>query len=247
MKSREQLRNDYEEALFELIMDEVVEFEGELLRRENSRLRREGLDIPDEVDARCRETINCAFENIKKQQEIRRTKTVWKTILIAALVSCLLFTTVYATVPAVRTATLNFVVEITQNVAIFKFFGDEQTSEGVSSVSPQYRMNYIPFGFEFSDSGADEYSMWESYISENGRIDFSAVCGDASMLYGVDLEDCVYEELTINGCSGLFTEKNERFHVVLYDDSSGVIIDIVCNGLSKNDVLMIAQGVEKIK
>lgn len=246
MKNREQLQKDYEEALFELIMNDVMELEGELFHQENIRLQQEGIVIPEIVDTNCRQTINREFERRSKQQNIRRMKRIWKTFLIAAMISCLLFTTVYATVPSVRRATINFVMEITQNVAILK--GIDDTTEGnILLGAPQYRMNYVPVEFEFSDSGADDYSMWETYISENGRIDFSAVYGDASMLYGVDLEDCVYEELTINGRSGLLTEKNERFQVVLYDDSSGVIVDIVCNGLNKNEVLIIAQGIEKIK
>ena len=54
MTRREQLQEQYEDALFALLMDELARSEGEKLLEENERLKQEpDADIPDDVMKRC--------------------------------------------------------------------------------------------------------------------------------------------------------------------------------------------------
>ena len=66
MKSREELRNDYEEALFAMIMDEIMDLEGEALIAERERLAlSEEFEISDELNERCISAINDAFTALR--------------------------------------------------------------------------------------------------------------------------------------------------------------------------------------
>jgi len=65
MKSKEQLWEDYEDALFALLMDKVAEDEGVRLYEENERLRRDpAAEVPPEFDRKSREAIIRAFQEL---------------------------------------------------------------------------------------------------------------------------------------------------------------------------------------
>ena len=67
MTRREMLMEQYEDALFALIMDEVAEVEGQKAIEENQRLKESGeLVIPKEVSQRCDCPQNCR----KRSQKI---------------------------------------------------------------------------------------------------------------------------------------------------------------------------------
>ena len=65
MKSKEQPWEDYEDALFALLMDKVAEDEGVRLYEENERLRRDpAAEVPPEFDRKSREAIIRAFQEL---------------------------------------------------------------------------------------------------------------------------------------------------------------------------------------
>ena len=65
MKCKEQLWEDYEDALFALLMDKVAEDEGARLYEENERLRRDpAAEVPPEFDRKSREAIIRAFQEL---------------------------------------------------------------------------------------------------------------------------------------------------------------------------------------
>lgn len=62
MKSREQLQEEYEDALFALMMNYVTEAEGKRLRAENEALKQDPTaQVPEHLDQRCLQTIQRAF------------------------------------------------------------------------------------------------------------------------------------------------------------------------------------------
>ncbi|MCI9402468.1 MAG: hypothetical protein HFF04_02195 [Oscillospiraceae bacterium] len=66
MKSREQLREEYEDALFALMMDYAAQAEGERLLAENEALKHNpAAQVPEHLDQRCLQTIQMAFQKKK--------------------------------------------------------------------------------------------------------------------------------------------------------------------------------------
>ena len=60
MTRQELLVEQYEDALFALIMDKVAEVEGQKAIEENQRLKASGeVAIPEELNRRCKQTIRC--------------------------------------------------------------------------------------------------------------------------------------------------------------------------------------------
>ena len=66
MTRHEQLVENYENALFELLMEGVIEREGEQIEKENEQLKNgPGFSVPPELDKRCMASIKKACKKYK--------------------------------------------------------------------------------------------------------------------------------------------------------------------------------------
>lgn len=81
MKTREQLQEEYEDALFALLMYDVAELEGRCTEEENERLLNDpNARVPEALDRKCLQLINRHF---MKKKILRIIK--WSIILAAVL------------------------------------------------------------------------------------------------------------------------------------------------------------------
>ena len=85
MNRREQLQERYEDALFELLMDDVFEMEGETLLQECERLNADpDAAIPEELDRKCRRLIRSSRRKERARSVGRLTARVLKKAAVAA-------------------------------------------------------------------------------------------------------------------------------------------------------------------
>lgn len=81
MKTREQLQEEYEDALFALLMYDVAELEGRRAAEENERLLNDpNARVPEDLDRKCLQLINRHFLRKKILRIIK-----WSIILAAVL------------------------------------------------------------------------------------------------------------------------------------------------------------------
>lgn len=81
MKTREQLQEEYEDALFALLMYDVAELEGRHAAEENERLLHDpNARVPEDLDRKCLQLINRHFLRKKILRIIK-----WSIILAAVL------------------------------------------------------------------------------------------------------------------------------------------------------------------
>lgn len=81
MKTREQLQEEYEDALFSLLMYDVAELEGRRAEEENERLLSDpNARVPEDLDRKCLQLINRHFLRKKILRIIK-----WSIILAAVL------------------------------------------------------------------------------------------------------------------------------------------------------------------
>lgn len=79
MTDHERLREQYEDALFALLMEGVAESEGEEALRLNEELKKDpNAEVPKDVQKRCEKTIRSAFAQ-KQLRATGRTAARWLT------------------------------------------------------------------------------------------------------------------------------------------------------------------------
>ena len=119
MSSHDDLVENYEDALFFMLMDRIVAMEGKALRLEDYELSEENSElIPPEAHLKCIETINRAFEGKKQKSYYTKPAKLFKYVLIAAIVVSFMLTTVYAVVPEMKYAIVNAVYNIRVEIQI---------------------------------------------------------------------------------------------------------------------------------
>ena len=218
MTRHEQLVENYENALFELLMEGVIEREGEQIEEENEQLKNDpDFAIPPELDKRCMASIKKACRKRRSGQFGRKAYGVLSKVAVVVLVVLVLFTSAYAAFPSVRASTLNLLVQISDVSAemIFENANAESSengdsngliSDGTIELNSVILPELITDKYQVADMGSDRLSSWASFSSQDGG------------LISIDVRNGADSVLDIN------TENALQINEIKRDDFSGIIV-----------------------
>lgn len=255
MTTHEKLLENYEDALFALLMEQVAQEEGAALLEENERLKNDpNFEIPAETDARCRKTIKQAFAKKRRRKTFRQTYRVLQHTAVAMVAVIILFTSTYAAFPSVRVATLNFLIEKSDVAASLTFGGTGEaappssTTQSNGDLLAGYAIPELPEDFVIIDEGEDSHSSWRLFSSNMASILIEVSHGSSNSIHNVDVEDAQnVEEIQTNNCDGLLIEKDNRIYIILADTEHEKFIDIICTEIDKEYAMNIANDIKFIK
>ena len=92
MRRYEQLLEDYEDAYFALLMDQVAKQEGERLEQQNQELIEDpNFEVPETTDQKCLRTIERCFARQQRQTALRSVTHILHYAAIIIAVSILVF------------------------------------------------------------------------------------------------------------------------------------------------------------
>ena len=187
MSLRDQLMENYEESLMALFMNEIADYEGELLQKENERLENDpNFEVPLQLDHRCLDTISRSRFRLRRKCAARprgKRHMAARVILIAALASFSLLAGACCAFPAFGASVHNLLIRATDAATYFSF--EDRDADRAAAAKPEfdYSIPELPSGFKVADYGEDENSSWIKYINENGSIvEITAWTGDGSGL-----------------------------------------------------------------
>lgn len=249
MKTHEELVEDFENAKFALLMEEVMRLEGEELIRENERLKNDpSAAVPEGLDRKCIKTIHRAFAKQRRQEAAAVGHRVLQRVSIAVFAVVFLFSAVYAVSPKARLATLNFLVQ-TSDVATGLTFADaDDKTQGDHDLNTiaGYSLPDMPEGFYLFNSMSDNRSERKFY--ENGQdasITIQVIRTTDTAIHNIDTEATdSSEKIIINGYDGILVEKDGRIQITIADKDNLNFIDIVSNNVATGTVLDIAKGIQ---
>lgn len=213
MTRREQLLEQYEDALFALLMDEVARAEGEKLLAENERLMQDpDADIPDDVMRRCRKVINREFSKKNAAAAYKVSMMVFHKIAAFALIAILLFTTAFAASEDLRVNMLNLVIERFERNTDYRVAPTSQLPESDLG----FEVGWVPDGFVLAKWNSNQFIDWATYQASDGSllgIDLDTIT--ESGVISVDTEDAVIEEIAVNGIVSTLIIKDYSYQVVM--------------------------------
>lgn len=262
MNRKEQLQERYEDALFALLMDDMMDEEGKRLLEENKRLNQDpSAAVPDDVNARCIKTINRAFTRKRCRSVGRVTYKVFNKAAMVAVVCALLFVTAFAVSPELRVNTLNFLIEVSDVATTLTLGGeaDRQNTGGVTSMSEGevfllgYRIPQVPEGFSVEYENTGHFDADIQYSRGDETIRFSVSLVNSGDQYMVDTEDAQVTNIQVGGFNGLFIEKIYRFEngktidnaaVVWGDTDQSTFVSVDGGNVDHDLILDLANAVE---
>jgi len=134
----------------------------------------------------------------------------------AVAVICMFFT-VFAlaafTVPPLRTAIANYVLEYNEKYIKIDITSDDNQS---SYAKQEYEPGYIPDGYALSEIKQMGQTLSIEYINDYGQtIRYARYTGDVNIT--LDNEGSDFKEIYINGMKGYSTEKKGLVNIVFHD------------------------------
>lgn len=248
MTRKERLREQYEDALFALIMEEAAEAEGQKALEENRRLRDSGLAIPDGLRQRCHRAIAKGFAGQELRRVGRGVSRVVTKVALVALVGMLLLTTVFAASEDFRVKTLNLALEIFEDHTEITLTPDESIiASSVDSVVPQLTAGWVPDGFALVEEGENSAMAWKDFQNEEAGTQISiTVFNLRTGRMSVDTEDAEMLPVQINGADAFIINdtEDEIIQIIWQEDAASEwLIYVVGMGVSEEMLMKTAESI----
>ena len=236
MTRQEELREQYENALFALMMDEVAISEGKKALVENERLKNDPTaEVPENVSKRCQRTIRQYFAKKTARKARKFTVKVFGNIAMVAGIAAMLFTGAFAASEMVRINTLNLIVEVFKENTDF-YFAKSSTSVDDSQITA----DWLPSGYVLEDQGKDDSGRWCTYRkSENEYIYVMYTPGNGAVL-SVDTENAETEGVQINGIQATLIKKDHELQLVWGTEDQAAFIQIIGTGTTSEELIHMA-------
>lgn len=246
MNRHEQLVCNYEDALFKLLMEGVIEHEGKRIQEEMERLNNDpNFSVPPELDRRCLHTISKIEFRKRASCAGKKIYQVFSKLSMAMVIAVTLFTSAYAAFPALRVSTLNLLIQISDIATEFKFSDtsdiNEKTDDDTLSDSLQddcmtiagYILpTTITSGFQLEEEGADQLGTWIALVSDNGaRITVEVQPGEGNTA-SINTENAV----------SIKTISNNQFEAVISKQNNGLIIGGIADSNNVRFILVTFEG-----
>lgn len=245
MNRRERLIDNYEDALFAVLMDKVAEEEGAKLREENQRLQEDpAAEVPERVDAVARQTIRKAFAGQNRRSALHVAKRVLNTVAMIVLICSAIFATAYAAFPEVRVKTLNLLIQSSDVASRLVLVNDENNSNRTRDDENVLCGYSIPGLKDFSVVDQDEGRLggWVEYRSVMGETVRISITTSKTKYIDTENIDSI-EDFTIHDYSGIMIKKENRVTLTWAEPDHSTYITLVCTNLNSNFALQTAERI----
>ena len=220
MTQKEQLWENYEDAVFAILMDAVAEQEGEKGLQLMEELEHDpSAQVPEEVQRRAEKTIRKAFAAKNREPVKRFTLKAMQRVAIAVFAAVLLAAGTFAAFPEVRANLYNFIIREYEDHTEFNYA--DQFSDEYSSADFTIEPGWLPDGFTLSDEGKVDSLIYKNY--ENRDLASET-------------------KITIQQYEATLIEKEEWICLVIPMPQDNKIVYLESNGVSSDDVIKVAEN-----
>jgi len=226
------LLENYEDALFSLLMESVVLQEGERLEELNRKLLSDpAAAVPESLDRRCRKAIRRQAMMRKRRTAFRGTGKVLRAAAVAAAVMATLFTTAFAVSEDFRTAALELARTVTGSYTQLDIRrAGESGGETAGEYFKRVEVGWIPEGFSYCGGEYDAWAEFENSRGQSLRVEVypeNELPGE----YDVELQSYHYEgTFNLKGQMGRWFTKDGEVVMDVPDHSDGFYFVVRTSG-----------------
>lgn len=241
MNRTQELFEQYEDAYFAILMDQVAKEEGRKAIAHNKQLKEDPTAaVPEMIQRRCENTIQKAF-SVKRRKKTGRI--LWKGIHTAAVIVLLFAATLSFAVAASPTFRANFLNMVLNTFETYTDFSFTSTSE-TRNVAPELEINpgWLPDGFDIVENDSIETCAWKSYLNDTNGASIRI-----EKLYpttvGLDTEDSEMETVEIQGYPAQLITKNDEVRIIWLNSDRDIVYLIFTEWVPVEEALKIAENV----
>ena len=242
MTKQEMLYEQYNDALFRLLMHSVAQHQGQQYQEENQALKAQEGGPSETAKRRCLRTISRQVRRGHARAAARTASRVLSkaAVVMLLVISCL--TAAFAVSPVFRSDALRWAVATFGDHAEYRF---NQTEGGV-----QYQgieVGWRAEGYELVESGATNRTVLRRYTKSGAdmkqRIDIRIMDFSDEGVFKIDTEaDEVYQVLVQNTLATVIERDNSVQLIWMYPESNCIIM-LCSDNISTETALRIAQSI----
>lgn len=248
MNERQNLVENYADAVFSLLMDDLAGMEAERLCALNEALRADdSAAVPDDVYRRCIDKLDQTFREKRRAAKKLRARKLLRVLPVAAVLLLALSALTFAAFPQLQVGVKNLFHRDTSYASTWTFTEDS-TPYTLEELDSAFTME-IPENYyliEFYKNTMMEYMEFRSDADPNAFISLSMAIGENS---SASVDNDGYTEkrdVTINGNPGTFYADDEKYWMIWAIKDSETIVMLDSVGLSEDAVLRFAESVTYI-
>ena len=221
MTRREYLTEQYEDALFALLMEPVAISEGIKAEEENERLRNDAAAaVPASLRNKCSKTIKKHYAKREMRKNGRTASRLIARVAIVAMILVLLMTTAFALSPTLRAKAMNWLVE--------SFADHTEISSVPANGSDNLKMDIesaIPEGFTLVEERTENAYRYIVYENQDTAARLTIKMTDSSVgPVAFDTEEAEVEHINLLGEDVIIVEKDTYVQALSRGNGSEAII-----------------------
>lgn len=222
---RKALEQQYEQAAFALLLDDLMAEEGAALLREADGTA--SADVPPEADERCIKTIRRADAKTRRGQVLRFAGKAVSRVAVVFLVVAIAFSVPFCTVSAFRAASLNLIYDTFDKGTVIS--PDVMSGKrDIAAKSP----SWFPSGIWKTVFLTNEENIYVIRFEDSDAnvIFYSEMPADGSTV-SIDSEGAILQsDVLVNGCSALMAVKESQIILAWLDSANSLICTLEVHG-----------------
>lgn len=243
------MREQYEDSLFKLLMDDFAEKEGQRLTEENETLKDDkDFVLPDGIEARGEKTINEIFVAKRRKESWQRTKRILSGVAAIVLVCGIVFATLFTTVSAFRESVYKLLVDdehINTDINLQETNVTNELGNSIEVPQGTYLPTWLPEGYALVSYETDAAKTIAMFSNNSGNTIYYYEFNNETV-FGVDTEDAEStESISFNGHDGLVVLKGDKISITWIDTRRNMLVRIKTLDIDKKIVIKIAQSVNE--
>lgn len=233
------INEQFEDAVFSMLMADVAEAEGKRLLEVNKQLQGDPeAAVPEEVSSRCLKAIKREF-NRRNLRNIRRTcAKVFQRVAIVVLVVVACFSTMFVTSEAFRVEVMNYVIEIFDEKIDLGIVSDDGLSSEVD-----LNVNWVPEGYVLAVEGRNSMRIWKQYENGDNHIKISVFMIDENSTVSVDTEDADATFVDVSGIQAVLTKKEDTSQIAWISAEDKVAVIVKSNSADIDAIMHVAENI----
>lgn len=242
MTKQEMLYEQYNDALFRLLMHSVAQHQGQQYQEENQALKAQEGGPSETAKRRCLRTISRQVRRGHARAAARTASRVLSkaAVVMLLVISCL--TAAFAVSPVFRSDALRWAVATFGDHAEYRF---NQTEGGV-----QYQgieVGWLPEGYELVENQNTNGTISRRYIRPSGsveqRVDIRVMNFDGEGVFKVDTEANQLYQTIVHDTLATVIQRDESMQIIWMYPESNCIVMHCGDNISTETALRIAQSI----
>lgn len=210
----DKIMEEYEDRLFELVMQDVAEKEGKMLLEEYESYKNDPEYMPSkESIVKFTKLLDQELKKSRKVKKKRSISRVMSKVAVAALAVIIVFSSAMLTIHAFRVQVLNFLINVESKYTSVRLGDDgDAGNQGLAvSWTNAYVPTYVPVGFEItnvSSTDAVKTIIYTNHKDNSLTIIYREYTSGNTVAIDTEGSSTV-QKIKINGNEGTFSIKND--------------------------------------